>query len=884
MASAMKKLVLGLGLGLASSLAFVAPALAVAPFSFDAAPGRLPKDVVPTDYHVVITPDVAAKTLVGSESVTLTVRKPETHIVFNSLNETLHDVRLDGVRVASVDTENGKQLTTVTLTHPASVGTHVLSFNYNGKLETAPQGLFVQPYVTPSGTHGIMLSTQFESTDARRMFPCWDEPAFRSTFTLTAVVPAAWKVVSNMPIASRVVHGALAATTFERSPKMPTYLVEFSAGDLARISATSGGTNFGVWAVRGQENGGTYALANAQQILADYNAYFDYKFPLPKLDSIAVPGGFEGAMENWGAITYNDQTLLFPASDATIDRKQTVFSIQAHEMAHQWNGDLVTMGWWDDLWLNESFASWMSAKETDLRNPSWNWWEVQDGDKEGAMAADAKSTSHAIEQHVTDELQAEAAFDPEITYSKGQAFLRMLEAYLGPDTFRAGVRRYIKARAFSNATSADLWAGLSSASGKDVAKVAAGWTEQPGFPLVSVTASCDASGNRTIALSQKRFLLAGADPGHEHWSVPMDIRSGNGAPQTILLTQDGQTVAAGRCDQPLSANAGDIGFYRVAYDAQTFALNQKNFATLPDPDKIAMLDDQWALVEAGQAPLPSFFALASSMGTDLDARAWSKIEEALSTIEQDERGTPGYAAYVAYAQKLIQPVYSALGWDAKPGETPATQSLRRDTLQGLGASGYQPVVDEARKRFAAFLKDHTALAPDDQGTVLTIVAINADQATFDQLVSLAKTVTEQGTFMRYTAPLFLTKDPKLAQQALQLAMSPAIPPQAAAMRLRFVAMTSDYNPTLSWQFFTGHSDQLMASMSEFERILALAQFVPQIYWNAAPLDQIEAWVRAHVPPTTAQYIARGMQSAHFQADLKQRLVPEADAFVASGHS
>ena len=220
-----------------------------------------------------------------------------------------------------------------------------------------------------------MLSTQMEATDARRMFPCWDEPSFRAYFSLTVTVPAAWATVGNMPIAHREVRGEAATVSFQRSPKMPSYLVVFAAGDLREVAASSGGTHFGIWAIAGHEAEGAVPLANAQQILADYNEYFAYPFPLPKLDSIGVPGGFSGAMENWGAITYNDQLLLV-GSSSTMQDKQTVFSIQAHEMAHQWFGDLVTMGWWDDTWLNESFASWLAAKETAVRNPAWAWWEA----------------------------------------------------------------------------------------------------------------------------------------------------------------------------------------------------------------------------------------------------------------------------------------------------------------------------------------------------------------------------------------------------------------------------------------------------------------------------------------------------------------------------
>jgi aminopeptidase N len=853
------------------------------PFDFDKAPGRLPKTVVPTDYRIAIVPDVPAKTLTGTETVALLVRAPVTTIVFNSLNERLHDVRLDGAPVAGVRSDDAAQLTTVTLARPAAAGRHVLAFAYTGKLETAPQGLFVQPYRTPDGASGTMLSTQFEATDARRMFPCWDEPAFRATFELTATVPAAWSSVSNMPVRSRVAHGGAVTTTFQRSPKMPSYLVEFSAGDLARIEATARGKGFGIWAVRGQEQNGAYALANAQVILADYDAYFGYPYPLPKLDSIAVPGGFQGAMENWGAITYNDQALLLPAS-STLERRQRVFSIQAHEMAHQWNGDLVTMGWWDDIWLNESFATWMAAKETALRNPSWNWWERQDEAKERAMDADARTTSHAIEQHVVNELDAEASFDPAITYSKGEAFLRMLEAYVGENAFRAGVRRYVRARAYSNATSGDLWKALGAASGSDVERIASGWTTKPGFPLVSVRASCDASGNRTIALTQKRFLLAGNDPTNARWRVPLDVRSGAAAAsKRVLLVRDGQTAAAGRCDEPLSANAGDVGFYRVAYDDATFAANAKSFRALPDADKIALLDDQWALAQANQAPLGSYLTLAGSMGNDLDARAWQQIVDALGEIELDERGAGGHQAFTAYARGVIHPVFDALGWDAKPNDSAPLLTLRRVVVGDLGAWGDPAVIAEARRRFAAFVANRSTLSPDDQAVVMTIVAQNADAATFEQLHAVAKSARDEGEVRRFYPALASVRDPDLAAKALDAVMSPEVPPQAAAIRERIVRQMAADHPQLAWRFYKTHADELSASRSEFERVLDLSA-APAAFWRAAPLAELEAFVRAHVPANAGTYVARGMERARFSVILRSRLVPAADAYVTARSS
>jgi aminopeptidase N len=309
----------------AAALSFLAtPALADAPFSFDRAFGRLPKNVRPLAYRIAIAPNAATMTLTGSESIDLDVRSATATIQFNSLNETLRDVTFDGAPVARTVSSNARQLTTITLRSPARPGRHVLAFAYRGKIETGPLGLFAQPYVKPNGGHGLLLSTQLESTDARRVFPCWDEPAFRATFALTATVGKMLASVSNMPIVKRTVHGMLATTTFARTPSMPAYLVEYSAGDIARISETRGGTTFGVWAVKGQEYGGRIALANSEQILADYNDYFGVPYPLPKLDSIAIPGGFQGAMENWGAITYNDQSLLVTPSSTANDRQKVL--------------------------------------------------------------------------------------------------------------------------------------------------------------------------------------------------------------------------------------------------------------------------------------------------------------------------------------------------------------------------------------------------------------------------------------------------------------------------------------------------------------------------------------------------------------------------------
>jgi aminopeptidase N len=850
-------------------------------FNFATAPGRLPKNVVPLEYSINLTPDAAARKIVGAESIVLDVKSATSTIQFNSLNQTLSNVMFDGKAVQAVDTANDKQLTTITLAAAARPGRHTLTFDYVGKIETNPVGLFAQPYKTPDGARGELLSTQFEATDARRMFPCWDEPAFRAVFKLTVTVPAKWAVYSNMPQTRRTVSGELATTSFGATPKMASYLVEFSAGDLAEISADHNGTHFNVVAVRGQEEGGRAALAASQQILDDYNAYFGVKFPLPKLTSIAVPGGFSGAMENWGAITYNDQALLITPS-STLANRQGVFSVQAHEMAHQWFGDLVTMGWWDDLWLNESFASWMAARETDLRNPTWRWWESQDASKEGAMTADSSAGVHPIVQHVANELDATNAFDPAITYSKGQAVLRMLETHMGPDNFRQGIRSYMKKHAYSNTLRGDLWQALDSASGRGgkVSTIAASWTTQPGFPLVSVAAQCGADGKRTLTLTQQRFLLKDLGTGKGSWQVPLQVRSGSGKPKAVLFTSDKQQIDGGNCNDTLTVNADAVGYFRVAYDPATLATNTRKFATMTDGDRIAMLDDQWALAEAGAAPLGSYLALASAMSTVQNQRAWEQIAGVLGTIEMYERGTPGYNAFTAYARNIMQPLARQLGWQARPDDTPGVLKLRRIAMGELGAWGDPAALAEARRRFAGFLADRNSVSADEQGMILAIVAANATPAEYEQLHGIAKSAKNETELRRYYTALMAVRDPALAQKSAAIALSDEIPQQAANLRLRLLGALADQHPKLAWDLFTRNVDMLMAPVQPFGP-LYLAQYMPELFWRAAPADELEAWIKQRVPAEMAPQLARGMEAARFKHSEQQLMQKSAETAITA---
>jgi aminopeptidase N len=845
-----------------------APTAVAAPFDFDATPGQLPKSVLPLAYAIALVPDLDAGTLTGKEVVTLKVRSATDRIVLNTLNEALSDVRFDGAPIERIDTDEARQTTTLSLLHQARSGRHTLTFSYAGRLETQPHGLFLQPYTLADGRRDRMLSTKLESTDARRMFPCWDEPVFRATFELTVTIPADWAAISNMPLARRVVRGQLATVTFRRSPRMPSYLVEFSAGHLAELSTMQGPTRLGIWAPRGREPDGARALANAREILADYNDYFGFPYPLPKLDAIAVPGGFSGAMENWGAITYNDQLLLAGAT-STVTDQQRVYSVQAHEMAHQWNGDLVTMAWWDELWLNESFASWRSASETDQRHPTWKWQLLHDEDRDRAMRDDARAHSHPIHQPVADELQAANAFDS-ISYRKGPAVLRMLEAYLGPDVFRDGIRRYMRARAFSNSTATDLWNALSAVSGRRIDDIAGDWTEQAGYPLIKMSTRCDAGGQRTLELRQSRFLLHATDTGGSRWRVPLRIRSGSAAAaRPLLLTEDGQTAAAGRCEEPLSLNADALGFFRVAYDDATLATNTRQFAVLPEGDQIALLDDSWALVLAEQLPLSAYLALASAMQGSVSTRGWQQVAEALRTIEYDVRGQADHAAFLDRARSILRPVAARLGWKSAAAETPDVGLLRHALIGDLAAWNDADVLQEARRQFAAFVADHNAIRADDQGMVLAAAMHAADARTFEALHSIAESESDDTARRRYYEALMRVGDPALAAQAASIALSNEIPPQAANSRIGLLTLLAQEHPALAWSAFSENADSLLATNPKYAPLIT-TESVPQIFWDAVPVEQLEGWIRARVPAEMSPNVDRGIEGA--RARLAERSV------------
>src|SRR5436305_1486685 len=642
------------------------------PFSFNETLGKLPKEVIPVEYSIRIVPDIDRFVFTGMETVKLSVRSPVRQLVLNALELEITEASIDDMALpkSAIHINKEKELLTLALPSDLTLGDHTLALRFEGKINEAGQGLFYMHYQEQgSGATKLMLGTQFEATDARRFFPCWDEPAFRARFQLTTVVLENWLAVSNMPVESEKKVAGGKEVRFAATPSMSSYLNVFVAGELDSIESGVGSTQIRVITTKGKAELGRYALEATAQILQYYNDYFGVPYPLPKLDQIALPGGFGGAMENWGGITYYESALLFDPKNSSTETKQNIYEVIAHEVAHMWFGDLVTMAWWDNLWLNEGFASWMGTKCTAHFNPQWEVWLRRNLPrdptrrvgiaKEQAMESDARSTTHAIQQPIATEAEANSAFD-DITYKKGQSFLRMLESFLGEDVFRDGIRRYIAAHKYSNSTTADLWNALSDASNKSVGEIAAGWTEQPGFPLVTIKREADGK----VRLTQERFTVNFKNAPSLLWKIPLTY-SVVGEPAAILLMTD-KTAALDNipADRALKLNVNGAGNYRVEYDARSWKLLLEALQKLGVEDRVSLLSDAWALVQAGRAPVSFYFGLVEKLPSSADLAEREQIIEVLEFMNRLLFGSPQCKKFQQYARSLLRPTF------AKPGREP----------------------------------------------------------------------------------------------------------------------------------------------------------------------------------------------------------------------
>jgi len=844
-------------------------------------PGQLPTGIVPVHYDIRVEPDAEALTFGGQVGIDLEAQHATPTITLNALGIEMSRATLNGSRAAALSFDPAMQTVTLTFDEPVAPGRHRLEIDYTGRIQTTATGLFAVDYDTPGGPRR-MLTTQFEVADARRFAPMWDEPSAKATFALEVVLPKAQSAYSNMPIASEGIEGGKRRIRFADSPRMSSYLLHLTTGELERISRTVAGVDVGVVTRKGAAESGRQALEVAAEVLPWFNDYFGTPYPLPKLDMIAVPGSsqFFGAMENWGAIMYFEPYLLVdPRLSAESDR-QLVFATVAHEVAHQWFGNLVTMAWWDDLWLNEGFATWMEAKAEGALHPERNTGlQVVNGIRESALRSDASSATHPVVQPVPTVEAANQAFDA-IAYSKGSAVVRMLEDALGEAGFRAGIRRYLAEYAYTNAATDQLWTELAAATGQPVVDIAHDFTLQPGVPLVSVSSGACEDGHTTVTLSQGRFETGPKSARIVTWRIPVRLRShGSGAVMQALLEKSGAplTVSVDGCG-PVIVNAGQAGFFRVRYSEVDSQALRAVFDALAEVDRLGMLNDAWALGEAGEVPITSYLELAAAVSFDSHPFIVVQLARTLVSIDRLMDGSAVQARWRAYARQRLRPTFERIGWLPAEGEDEAVALLRETLIRALGRLDDPALIAEARTRFARGVKMPEALPAAIHQPVLATVALHADRDMWNEIRARAKATSAPVERQRLLLALGATRDPALAASALELALTDEIPATVAA---GMIATVASEHPELAFEFAVAHEDAVLDRV-EASSQWAFIPMLPASSADAAMAGQVQAYVERSVPPDARQAAAVAMAEIRFRAGVKARQQPALEAWVRRG--
>ena len=864
---------------LAGAAALMAAALAAhaeAPYKFGATPGKLPKDVVPVQYAAHLIPNLSDNTFLGSETVEIDVLRETSTIMLNVANIEIDAASLAGKDIGEFrlvpQVDEKQQTLSFYLAQPLAPGRYKLALKFHGQINREARGMFHMNYKV-GAVDKKMIATTMEPTDARRLLPSWDEPSFRATFKLTVDVPASFKAYSNTPVEkSEKLDGGLQRIWFGVTPKMPSYLVVLVAGELERLGARQDGVDIGVVTTAGKLGAAEYPLAVTRDVVRYYNNYFGVPYPLAKLDQIAIPGGFNGAMENWGGIVYNEATLLYDPKTSPETTRHLTFSVNAHEVAHQWFGNLVTMAWWDNLWLNEGFASWMAAKATDHFHPEWRPFLDDLVEREGVLNLDARKTTHPIQTPVVNEEQAANAFDA-ITYGKGQAFLRMLEAYLGEEPFRKGIRAYMAKHQYSNTTSADLWIALEKASGKPVEKIASDWTTQPGFPLLKVEQACE-GGKRKVTLSQEQFRLDEPAAEKRLWNVPVQVGTVGGKAHYTLLGGASTTLVQGGCDGALVIDPASVGFFRIQYDQASFDALAAQVTKLPDTTRLKLQADAWGMVMADRMQLDSYLKLVGKYGAEPRYAVWDAILNNLNTLDQLAAGIPERPLVRRFLIDLAGPKLARLGWDEKPGEPMEERQLRARLAGALARAGDPAAIAEGRARFKRYLADRSSVSPSMIGFVLNVAGLYADQATYDALAARATQTQSNEERNRFAAALARSGDPALAARTLEMALSPELPPQLTTMIVPMVAGNEHIDQ--AWAFAVANRAALVRDRDAIGQNHAFSGIVASST-DAAHADMMETYVGQHFGPDVLAEAKRVGNGIRIRAALKARLLPQVRA-------
>ena len=770
-------------------------------------PYRLPRHVVPIRYDLRLEPDLTAASFAGQETITLTVHEPTFEIVLNAIDLGITSAQIKGdsgpARQATIALDASFQRCHLTFTTPLSPGTWRLTITFSGTLNDKLRGFYRSTYKDEHGaTHG-MAATQFEATDARRAFPCWDEPDFKAVFATTLVIDPTLTAVSNTKIESETLAGGKKVVRFADTIKMSTYLVAFIVG---RIEPTEpvmvGQTPLRLWAVHGKGHLARFGQDIAAASLSFFENYYGIPYPGDKLDLLAIPDFASGAMENLGAITYRETALLVDQPSATHGELERVADVVAHENAHMWFGDLVTMSWWNGLWLNEAFATFMEMLAVDAWKPEWKRWDSFGVSRAAAFSVDGLHSTRPIEYPVQAPKGADAMFDV-LTYEKGASVLRMLEQHIGPTVFRDGVRDYLHAHAYGNADTNDLWVSLGKIAKQPVPQLMNGWIFQPGFPLVTATVSPSSE----LTIRQQRFSYlseAQADPSQDQrWQIPLQMRvtaGGKANTSRMLLTEKDTTVPLPNDWESILLNEGGHGFYRVRYAPDLLSrLLNAGIDRLAAIERFNLINDAWATTVADLMPLTDYLDLTARFTAERDKNVWAVLLDSFSFLNRiitvEDRPT-----LEAFVRGRVGPAVAALGWVPRSGESELTKQLRGELIGAQGKLGNDPAIQRrTAELYRAYRNDATAVDPNVVPSLVAILAHTGDAARYDEFNERFRTATTPQEERRYLFSLAAFQPEALLKRTLACTISGEIRTQDAPFLVSAI-LGNIYGRELAWAF------------------------------------------------------------------------------------
>jgi puromycin-sensitive aminopeptidase len=733
---------------------------------------RLSKDVIPLRYDIELKPDLANFTFSGVEAVTILNKKPTKNLTLHSKEIEVVTAKV-GDQFAKISYSPKSETVSFAFKTAIPKGQVRLSLVFKGILNDKMRGFYRSSYLIDGKEHH-MATTQFEATDARKAFPCFDEPAQKAVFHVSLIVPKGKTAISNtLPISVAEHEAGFDIVKFAPTPQMSTYLLAFIVGDFEYLEQISDrGVVVRVYTTPGKKHQAKFALDVTVKCLEFYEKYFDIPYPLNTLDMIAIPDFSSLAMENWGAITFREIGLLVDEKHTSTASKERIAEVIAHELAHQWFGNLVTMEWWTHLWLNEGFASYIPYLVTEKLFPQWNIWERFTNDTQGiALRLDALQTTHPIEVEVHHPDEIGEIFDA-VSYSKGASVIRMLADYLGEKDFRDGLRYYLKKHSYKNTETVHLWQAFEEISGKPVAKIMRNWTGNSGYPVVKA----EMKGSELL-LSQERFFASPISKAKANdktiWQVPIIIDK-----KTILLSTKFTSTPEG--ESWIKVNTGESGFFRTAYSKELLERLKEPVAKklLPSWDRLGIIRDLFALCEAGVIPTTDTLEFLSAYKNEDNYTVWVEIAFGLSRLGRILAKTKLSAPLDKTIISLFTPITRKMGWDKKEGEPYNDALLRSLALSMMGESGDKKTISEAKKKFSQLNKG-IHLDPDIRGVVYRLSAASGKVKEFKNLVERYKGEHLHEEKNRIGGALGSFSDPKILKMVCEFAMCKEVRSQDA---------------------------------------------------------------------------------------------------------